>query len=103
LVNGFLKDMGSFEEDHKAARSYMLPELREEWSPDSSVQVFQDLDTVDFDSEISADGLTATVRIRRSLVAILEEVGKYLPNDDEGLFEVPFHLAREDRKSTRLN
>src|SRR5699024_3966378 len=50
LVNGFLKDMGSFEEDHKAARSYMLPELQEDWSPDGSVQVFQDLDTVDFDS-----------------------------------------------------
>ena len=95
LVNGFLKDMGSFEEDHKAARSYMLPELREEWSPDSSVQVFQDLDTVDFDSEISADGLTATVRIRSSLVATIDEDGKYLPNDDDGLFEVPFHLARE--------
>ena len=95
LVNGFLKDMGSFEEDHKAARSYMLPDLREEWSPDSSVQVFQDLDTVDFDSEISTDGLTATVRIRSSLVATIDEDGKYLPNDDDGLFEVPFHLARE--------
>lgn len=95
LVNGFLKDMGSFEEDHKAARSYMLPELQEDWSPDGSVQVFQDLDTVDFDSELSPDGLTATVRIRSSLVATIDEDGKYIPNDDEGLFEVPFHLARE--------
>lgn len=95
LVNGFLKDMGSFEEDHKAARSYMLPELGEEWSPDGSVQVFQDLDTVDFDSELSADGLTATVRIRSSLVATIDEDGKYLPNDEDGLFEVSFHLARE--------
>ena len=95
LINGFLKDMGSFEEDHKAARSYMLPELGEGWSPSGSVQVFQDLDTVDFDSEVSADGLTATVRIRSSLVATIDEDGKYLPNDDDGLFEVPFHLARE--------
>ncbi|MEE2044024.1 hypothetical protein Q7689_11620, partial [Nocardiopsis tropica] len=63
LVSGFLKDMGSFEEEHKAARSYMLPETGETWSPDGTVKVFADLDTVDLDAEISADGLTATVRM----------------------------------------
>ncbi|WP_017608327.1 LpqB family beta-propeller domain-containing protein [Nocardiopsis xinjiangensis] len=96
LVNGFLKDMGSFEEDHKAARSYMLPGLEGSWSPDGSVQVFRDLDTVDLDPEISSDGLTATVSLRSSLVATIDQSGKYAPNDDEGLFEVTFQLARED-------
>ncbi|GHD18286.1 LpqB family beta-propeller domain-containing protein [Nocardiopsis kunsanensis] len=96
LVNGFLKDMGSFEENHKAARSYMLPGLEESWSPDGSVQIFRDLDTVDLDPEISPDGLTATVSLRSSLVATIDQSGKYAPNDDEGLFEATFQLAREN-------
>ncbi|QRN81656.1 MAG: hypothetical protein JK586_03385, partial [Nocardiopsis sp. BM-2018] len=53
LIDGFLKDLGSFEEDHKAARSYMLPEMSEDWSPDGAVRVFSDQDAVDLDSEIS--------------------------------------------------
>lgn len=96
LVNGFLKDMGSFEENHKAARSYMLPGLEESWSPNGSVQIFRDLDTVDLDPEISSDDLTATVSLRSSLVATIDQSGKYVPNDDEGLFEVTFQLAREN-------
>lgn len=96
LVNGFLKDMGSFEEDHKAARSYMLPDLEDSWSPDGTVQVFRDLDTIDLDPEISSDDLTATVSLRSSLVATIDESGKYVPNDDQGLFEVTFQLAREN-------
>lgn len=95
LVNGFLKDMGSFEENHKAARSYMLPGLEESWSPDGSVQVFRDLDTVDLDPKISSDDLTATVSLRSSLVATIDQSGKYVPNNDKDLFEVTFQLARE--------
>ena len=95
LVGGFLKDMGSFEEDHKAARSYMFPALSEEWSPDDSVRIFGDLDAVGLDTEISADGLTATVRMRSSLMATIDDSGKYVQSDPGHLLEVPFELARE--------
>ncbi|WP_304455591.1 LpqB family beta-propeller domain-containing protein [Nocardiopsis sp. YSL2] len=95
LVGGFLKDMGSFEEDHKAARSYMFPELSDEWSPDGSVRVFGDLDAVGLETEVSTDGLTATVRMRSSLVATIDDSGKYVQSDPGHLLEVPFELARE--------
>ncbi|KOX22319.1 hypothetical protein ADL05_04510 [Nocardiopsis sp. NRRL B-16309] len=96
LVNGFLKDMGSFEEDHKAARSYMFPGLRDEWSPDGSVRVFADLDAVGLDTEVSADGLTATVHMRSTLAATIDDTGKYIQSDPGHLLEVPFELAREE-------
>lgn len=95
LINGFLKDLGSFEEDHKAARSYMLPEMGEEWSPDGAVQVFSDLDAVDLDSEISTDGRSATVRIRSNEVASIDENGKYVPAETGTMLEETFELARE--------
>ncbi|NYH51704.1 hypothetical protein HNR06_001293 [Nocardiopsis arvandica] len=95
LVSGFLQDMGSFEQDYEAARSYMLPETGQEWSPDGTVKVFPDLDTVDLDTEIGGDGLTATVRMRSSMVATIDEGGKYLPGDSERLLEERFVLARE--------
>ncbi|WP_159940604.1 MULTISPECIES: LpqB family beta-propeller domain-containing protein [unclassified Nocardiopsis] len=96
LVNGLLKDMGSFEEDYEAAREYMLPETGQAWSPDGTVKVFPDLDTIDMDTETSADGLTATVRMRSSLVATIDEDGRYLPGDPERLLDETFHLAREE-------
>ncbi|WP_307851139.1 LpqB family beta-propeller domain-containing protein [Nocardiopsis sp. MG754419] len=97
LVDGFLKDMGSFEEDHKAARSYMLPETADAWSPDAGVRVIDDLDAADFDAEISNDGLTATVLVRSNLVADIDESGKYVPTQSAAtLLEETFTLARED-------
>ncbi|GAB3703911.1 LpqB family beta-propeller domain-containing protein [Nocardiopsis oceani] len=96
LVDGFLKDLGSFEEDHKAARSYMLPEMGEEWSPDGAVRVFADLDAVDLDAEVSSDGLGATVRMLSSQVAVIDESGKYVPAEPGTLLDETFSLARED-------
>ena len=96
LVSGFLQDMGSFEQDYGAARSYMMPTTGEEWSPDGTIRVFPELDTVDLDAEISADGLTATVRMRSSLVATIGEDGRYVPGDSERLLEETFTLARQD-------
>lgn len=96
LIDGFLKDLGSFEEDHKAARSYMLPETGEEWSPDGGVRVFSDLDAVDLDSEVSTDGLSATVRIRSNEMASIDESGKYVPAETGTMLEETFTLARED-------
>ncbi|AFR07449.1 LpqB family beta-propeller domain-containing protein [Nocardiopsis alba] len=97
LVDGFLKDMGSFEDDHKAARSYMLPPTAEDWSPNGAVRVFNDLDSADFDADISADGLTATVRVRSNLVADIDESGKYVPTQvGAALLDETFTLAREN-------
>lgn len=96
LVSGFLKDMGSFEDNHEAARSYMVGDLADEWSPDGSVRVFEDLDTVDLDAHVSADELTAEVRMRSSLVARIDEDGKYIPEETDELFDVTFDLARAD-------
>ncbi|PWV50056.1 LpqB family beta-propeller domain-containing protein [Nocardiopsis sp. L17-MgMaSL7] len=95
LIDGFLKDLGSFEEDHKAARSYMLPEQSEEWTPDAAVRVFSDLDAVDMDSEVSSDGLSATVRIRSNEIASIDESGKYVPAETGTMLEETFTLAKE--------
>ena len=98
LIDGFLKDMGSFEEDHKAARSYMLAETAQEWSPDGAVSVLNDLEAADFDAEISADGLTATVLVRGNLMAEIDESGKYVPTRaGSTLLEETFTLARENQ------
>ncbi|MFL1380343.1 MULTISPECIES: LpqB family beta-propeller domain-containing protein [unclassified Nocardiopsis] len=96
LVGSFLKDMGSFEEDHGAARIYMLPDTGRAWSPDGSVKVFTDLDTVDLETEVSEDGLTATVRMRTPLVATIDEDGKYRPGAPGTLMDETFTLAREN-------
>ncbi|CAL9543477.1 Lipoprotein LpqB [Nocardiopsis dassonvillei] len=96
LVGSFLKDMGSFEEDHGPARIYMLPDTGREWSPDGSVKVFTDLDTVDLETEVSDDGLTATVRMRSPLVATIDEDGKYRPGTPGTLMDETFTLAREE-------
>ncbi|MFD6098033.1 LpqB family beta-propeller domain-containing protein [Nocardiopsis flavescens] len=96
LVGSFLKDMGSFEEDHGAARIYMLPDTGRDWSPDGSVKVFTDLDTVDLETEVSEDGLTASVRMRSALVATIDEDGKYRPGAPGTLMDETFTLAREE-------
>ncbi|MDE3721013.1 LpqB family beta-propeller domain-containing protein [Nocardiopsis sp. N85] len=95
LVGSFLKDMGSFEEDHEAARSYMLSETREEWDPDGSVKVFTDLDTVDLEADIAEDGLTAVVRMRSPLVATIDGDGKYRSGTPGVMMNEQFTLARE--------
>ncbi|MFV2197497.1 LpqB family beta-propeller domain-containing protein [Nocardiopsis sp. LOL_012] len=95
LVDGFLRDMGSFEENYEAARSYMLEDTGEEWTPDGTVQVFGDPGTVSLEPEVAADGLTATVRMRTRLVATIDESGRYLPSDQGTLLDVSFGLARE--------
>ncbi|MEV2273962.1 LpqB family beta-propeller domain-containing protein [Nocardiopsis sp. NPDC049922] len=95
LVRGFLRDMGSFEEDHDAARSYMTEETGQRWSPGETVQVYSGTETVDLSSEISADGLTATVRMRTSLVATIDASGKYVPSEPGTLLNLPFTLVRE--------
>lgn len=96
LISDFLKDMGSFEEDHKAARSYMLPETQQEWRTGGSVMVFDNLNTVDLEAEVSGDGLTATVRMRSPLVATIDENGKYVPSRAGVLLDETFVLAREN-------
>lgn len=96
LVSDFLQDMGSFEQDYEAARSYMLPGTDESWTPDGTVKVFPGHDTVDLDTEISGDGLTATVRMRSSLVATIDDDGRYVSGDSGRLLDETFVLARED-------
>ncbi|WP_017570967.1 LpqB family beta-propeller domain-containing protein [Nocardiopsis halotolerans] len=95
LVSGFLQDVGSFEQDYEAARSYMLPQTDEAWSPDGTVRIFPSHDTVALETEISDDGLTATVRMRSSLVATIDEDGRYVPGDSGRLLNETFVLARE--------
>lgn len=96
LVSDFLKDMGSFEQDYEAARSYMLSSTDESWNPDGTVKVFPGHDTVDLDTTISGDGLTATVRMRSSLVATIDEDGRYVSGDSGRLLDETFVLAREN-------
>ncbi|MCY9785559.1 LpqB family beta-propeller domain-containing protein [Nocardiopsis sp. EMB25] len=96
LVRGFLRDMGSFEEDHGAARSYMVEETARTWSPSGSVQVVGGAESVALVPEASSDGLTTNVRMSTTLVATIDETGKYVPSDSSRLEDFVFTLVREN-------
>ncbi|WP_116244956.1 LpqB family beta-propeller domain-containing protein [Nocardiopsis sp. FIRDI 009] len=96
LVRGFLRDMGSFEEDHEAARSYMVEETARSWSPSGSVQVVGGSESVALVSEPGSDGLTTNVRMSTTLVATIDEDGKYIPSDSGRLEDFHFTLVREN-------
>ena len=78
LVRGFLKDMGSFEENHEAARLYMTEERSEDWRPSDRVLVYEEMDAVRFDVETVEEERTARVRVRTRLYATIRPDGQYV-------------------------
>ncbi|GAA1102926.1 LpqB family beta-propeller domain-containing protein [Nocardiopsis composta] len=102
LVKGFLKDMASFEENHAAARRFLLPQTRAEWSPDDSALVYENMDAVSLDVETSADDTAATVRMRTPEAAMIRADGQYVPVDGSEIIDVTFKLQRDDDGEWRI-
>jgi len=96
LVRGFLKDMGSFEENHAAARLYMTEERSEVWQPSDRVLVYEEMDAVRFDVEAVEEGRTAQVRVRTQLYATIRPDGQYVAAQQGETIDVLFDLAKVD-------
>lgn len=94
LVHGFLKDMGSFEEDYRAARLYMTEEKQAVWEPSSRVLVYGEMDAVRFDVEPVENGRTARVRMRTPLHATIRTDGQYVAADQGETIDIVFDLAK---------
>ncbi|MFC7327546.1 LpqB family beta-propeller domain-containing protein [Marinactinospora rubrisoli] len=94
LIRGFLKDMGSFEENHRAARLYMTSAEQSAWSPDGTVLVYGELDSVGLDVTPDESGQRATVHMRTPQVATIEPSGQYVPAGAGEVIDITFELAR---------
>jgi Lipoprotein LpqB beta-propeller domain/Sporulation and spore germination len=72
IVRGFLRAGGGFEDDHAIARSFFTAFVKDEWLPDSGVEVYGD------DSALKVELLTpTTVRVTASIVAQVDDAGRY--------------------------
>lgn len=96
LIKGFLRDMGSFEANHHAARLYLMPGLRETWAPEGDVLVYENMDSLTFDSDVAVNGERAEIRMRGPHIASISDDGQYLPQEPETTIDVSFELAKDD-------
>ncbi|RNL81529.1 LpqB family beta-propeller domain-containing protein [Halostreptopolyspora alba] len=96
LIKGFLRDMGSFEANHHAARLYLMPGLRETWAPEGDVLVYEDMDSLTFDVDVAANGENAEIRMRGPHIASIRDDGQYLPQESDTTIDVSFELAKDD-------
>ncbi|HEY5179637.1 MAG TPA: GerMN domain-containing protein [Dermatophilaceae bacterium] len=72
IVRGFLRAGAGFEDDHAIARSFFTAFVKDEWLPDSGVEVYGD------DSALKVELLTpTTVRVTASIVAEVDDAGRY--------------------------
>ena len=74
IVRGFLRAGagGGFDDDHAVARSFFARSIRDEWQPDSGVNVYAD------DSALKVELLTpSTVRVTAAIVAEVDSAGRY--------------------------
>ena len=74
IVRGFLRAGAGagFDDDHAIARSFFTPSVKDDWLPDSGVEVYGD------DSPLKIELLTpTTVRVTASIVAEIDSAGRY--------------------------
>ena len=74
IVRGFLRAGAGagFDDDHAIARSFFAPNVKDQWLPDSGVEVYSD------DSALKVELLTPnTVRVTVPIVAEVDDVGRY--------------------------
>jgi hypothetical protein len=74
IVRGFLRAGAGagFDDDHAIARSFFTAIVKDEWLPDSGVEVYSD------DSALKVELLTpTTVRVTASIVAEVDDAGRY--------------------------
>nr|WP_184638934.1 LpqB family beta-propeller domain-containing protein [Streptomonospora salina] len=103
LIRGFLKSMGSFEENHGAAREYLTAASGSDWAPGGRVLVYEDTSKLAIDTEVSEDGETATVRLLGSQLATIEAGGQYLPADSGRVIDVTVGLVRNGDDQWRIS
>ncbi|MDS1270420.1 LpqB family beta-propeller domain-containing protein [Lipingzhangella sp. LS1_29] len=104
LVRDFLSSMGSFEDDHGAARAYLTPEREAEWDPDGTALVYDERGTVDIElvdgaSDPAGDdeaAASAQVRMEATRTATINADGRFVPAGDDDLLEVTFRLRQVD-------
>ncbi|MBB6170139.1 hypothetical protein HNR23_000199 [Nocardiopsis mwathae] len=102
LVRGFLTDMRSFEDDHNAAREYLMPARRGDWSGNGPVLIYDDMDAVSLSVDSGGDGSSSKVRVRSPQIATLDRGGQYLPAEQGKMIDVTFELARDDEGEWRI-
>lgn len=94
LIRDFLRDMGSLEDDHRAARLFMTPGRQAQWRPNGTVLVHDDIAEADIQAETAEDGESATVRMRAKKVATIDASGQYMPVDRDETIDVTFTLDK---------
>ena len=93
IVRGFLRAGAGagFDDDHAIARSFFTPNVKDEWLPDSGVEVYGD------DSALKIELLTpATVRVTASIVAEVDSVGHYRETPAGTLAQATFGMQKLD-------
>ena len=93
IVRGFLRAGAGagFDDDHAIARSFFTPNVKDEWLPDSGVQVFDD------DSALKVELLTpTTVRVTASVVAELDRFGRYREKPAGSSAQATFGMQKLD-------
>jgi len=74
IVRGFLRAGAGagFDDDHAVARSFFVRSIKDQWQPDSGVEVYAD------DSALKVELLTpSTVRVTAAIVAVVDSAGRY--------------------------
>jgi hypothetical protein len=74
IVRGFLRAGAGagFDDDHAVARSFFVRSIKDQWQPDSGVEVYAD------DSALKVELLTpSTVRVTAAIVAEVDSAGRY--------------------------
>ena len=72
IVRGFLRAGAGFDDDHGIARSFFAPNVKDQWLPDSGVEVYGE------DSALKVELLTpTTVRVTAPIVAQVDDAGRY--------------------------
>ena len=93
IVRGFLRAGAGagFDDDHAIARSFFTPNVKDEWLPDSGVEVYGD------DSALKVELLTpTTVRVTASIVAEVDSVGRYRETPAGTLTQATFGMQKLD-------
>jgi hypothetical protein len=72
IVRGFIRAGAGFDDDHAIARSFLTLNVKDDWQPDSGVEVYSD------QIPLKIELLTAaSVRVTASIVAEVDSAGRY--------------------------
>ncbi|MEP7036566.1 MAG: GerMN domain-containing protein, partial [Actinomycetota bacterium] len=91
IVRGFIRAGAGagFDDDHAIARSFLTPNVKDDWQPDSGVQVFGDRTPPKY--ELVAP---STVRVTASVVAEVDSDGHYREMPTGSLAHATFGLQK---------